>query len=287
MPPYTLFGVDNDYNNAKIVVLPIPYDSTTTYKAGARDGPHAIIDASRNMEFYSEELRGDVTELGIYTLDELFPNLNSAEETVNMIEKEVGNILDDKKIPLCIGGDHTIAVGAIRAVSKRNKDLSVIHFDAHSDARDTYAGSKYCHACIMARAREVCSSCLSVGVRSIDADSAVKYGKEIIYRKDMHNLTIDQIVNEIVNRTKERVYITIDVDVIDPSEMPSTGTPEPDGLRFGELTAILRGVLAKKKLLGLDFTELSPPAGNNLTAPNFLVAKLIYLTLGYAYYRRG
>lgn len=286
MPPYTLFGVENDYKNAKVVVLPIPYDSTTTYKSGARDGPHAIIDASRNMEFYSEELDGDVTELGICTLDELFPSVNSPEETVNMIEKEVSQILDDGKIPLCIGGDHTIAVGPIRAVAKRNKDFSVIHFDAHSDARDTYAGSKYCHACIMARAREVCGSCISVGVRSIDADSAKKVGKEIIYRKDMHDMTLKQVIDDIVKRTREKVYITIDVDVLDPSEMPSTGTPEPDGLRYYELTSILKGILSKKKLLGLDFTELSPPVGNNLTAPNFLVAKLIYTVLGYAYYNK-
>ncbi len=286
MPPYTLFGVENDYKKAKIVVLPVPYDSATTYKSGARDGPHAIIDASRNMEFYSEELGGDVTELGIFTTDEIFPSVNSPEETVNMIEKEVTNILDDGKIPVCIGGDHTVAIGPIRAVGKKNRDFSVIHFDAHSDARDTYAGSKYCHACIMARAREVCSSCVSVGVRSIDEESARKYSKEILYRKDMHAMSVKEIVDNILKRTKEKVYITIDVDVLDPSEMPSTGTPEPDGLRFYELTSILKGILAKKKLLGIDFNELSPPAGNNLTAPNFLVAKLIYMSLGYAYYRK-
>ncbi len=285
MPPYNLFGVENpDFKDAKIAVLPIPYDSTVTYKSGAREGPHAIIDASRNMELYSEELKGDTTSLGIYTLEELAPSSNSPEETVNMIQKEVSNILDAGKVPLVLGGEHTVAIGSIRAVAEREKNMSVLHFDAHSDHRDSYMFSRYNHACVMARAREACPSCFSVGIRSIDQEGAEKYGKDILYRKDMHNMNLDKVIETILERTKENIYLTIDLDVLDPREMPSVGTPEPDGLGFYELTYILKGVLAKRKLLGMDLNELCPIPG--MIAPNYLAAKLAYLTLGYAFLNR-
>ncbi len=284
MPPYNLFGIeDQNYANAKVVVLPVPYDSTTTYKSGARDGPHAIIDASRNLEFFSEELEDDMTRLGIFTLDELSPNLDSPEKTINSIELETSAIVDDGKLPLLIGGEHSIAIGSIRAISKKygRDNFSVLHFDAHSDSRDEYMGSRYCHACIMARAREVCNSCFSIGVRSTEEDGYRKHRDSTIYRKDMHTKSIEQVVEQLAERTKENVYITIDVDVLDPSIMPSTGTPEPDGLSFYEITSILRDLLAKKKLVGIDFNEFSPIGG--MVAPSFTVAKLIYLTLGYAF----
>ena len=285
MPPYNLFGIEEpDYKKAKVVALPIPYDSTTTYKSGARDGPHAIIDASRNLELYNEEYGREITEIGIFTLDELEPSLDSPEATVNRIERESGLILDDKKIPLLIGGEHSVAIGSIRAVAKRNKDFSVIHFDAHSDYRNEYAGSRYCHACIMARAREVCPSCYSVGVRSIDKESAAKHSKDIFYRKDMLGKTVNGISEKINKRTKDKVYITIDFDVLDSGEMPSVGTPEPNGLSFGELQGILKNILKEKQLLGIDFCELAPAPG--MIAPNFLAAKLIFVTLGHAFFQK-
>ena len=283
-PTYNLFGFKNpDYKTAKVVVLPVPYDAATTYKAGARDGPHAIIDASRNMEYYSEEVGADIMDEGfsIYTLEELQPNINSPEAMVKDVEKETARILGDGKVPMLLGGDHSIAIGSISALAKKRKDFSVLHFDAHSDSRDEYLGSRYCHACIMARARDLCDSCYSVGVRSIYAEGAEKFGNEILFRKDMHNMEIDEIVGKISKATKKNIYLTIDVDVLDPSEMPSTGTPEPDGLSFYEISAILRGVLQRKELLGVDFCELSPIGG--FTAPNYLVAKLAYLVLNYAF----
>ena len=284
MPPYNLFGIeDQNYEKAKVVVLPVPYDSTTTYKTGARDGPHAIIDASRNLEFFTEELEQDISKLGIYTTEELAPNLDSPEKTIDSIEKEVTLLLGDSKMPLLLGGEHSIAIGSIRAVSKKyKKNFSVLHFDAHSDSRDEYMGSKYCHACVMARAREVCNSCFSIGLRSTEEEGYRKHRNTTIYRKDMHNRSTDDIVDELVKNIAENVYISVDVDVMDPSFMPSTGTPEPDGLSFYELTSIIKGVLSKKKLVGADFSELSPIGG--FVAPNFTVAKLILLTLGYAYY---
>lgn len=284
MPPYNLFGIeDSTYEKAKVVVIPVPYDSTVTYKPGAREGPHAVINASRNIEFFSEELKQDVTKIGIYTTEELMPNLDSPEKTINLIEKEVGLILEASKMPLLIGGEHSIAIGSIRAAAKRyKKNLSVLHFDAHSDSREEYMGSRYCHACVMARAAEACDSCFSIGVRSTDEDGYKKCKDHTIYRNEMHEKSTEEIVNRLLSGTKENLYITIDMDVLDPGIMPSTGTPEPDGLSFHELTSILKGLLAKKKLVGLDFCEISPIGG--LDAPNYLVAKLIFLTLGYAFY---
>ncbi len=281
MSPYNLFGIEEqNYDTAKVAVLPVPHDSTSTYKVGSREGPHAIIEASRQVEFYNEELSRDISKIGIFTLDELAPNFDSPKKMVDSIAREVSLILEDSKLPLLIGGEHTIAVGAVQAVSKKYKDFSVLHFDAHSDSRDEYFGTKYCHACIMARIREMCKSCYSVGVRSTTEETAKKYASSTLYMKDMRSMTAKQIVEKILKNTKKNIYITIDLDVLDPSEMPSTGTPEPGGMHYNELKEVLKGVLEERDLIGIDFNELCPIPG--LTAPNFLAAKLIYATLGYA-----
>ncbi|HUC38515.1 MAG TPA: agmatinase [Candidatus Acidoferrum sp.] len=282
MPPYNLFGIeDQDYEKARVVVLPIPYDSTSTYKVGSREGPHAIIEASRQVEFYSEELNRDISKIGIFTLDELAPDFDSPKKMVDRIAREVSLILDDSKVPLLLGGEHTIAVGAVKAISKKHKDFSVLHFDAHSDSRDEYFGTKYCHACIMARIREMCKSCYSVGVRSTDEESARKHSASTLYMKDMRAMTTKQITDRILKNTKKNLYITIDLDVLDTSIMPSTGTPEPGGMLYNEIKEILKGVLKERNLIGIDFNELCPIPG--IVAPNFLAAKLIYTTLGYAF----
>ena len=287
MPQYTLFGIDNpSYKNAEVVVLPVPYDSTTSYKAGARDGPHAIIEASRNMELYSEELCCTISDLiSVRTEDELMPNVDSPEKTVEMIADEVSRIVADAKLPLILGGEHTVAIGGIRGVGRHTRDFTVLHFDAHADSRETFMGSRYSHACVIARAREVAKRCYSIGVRSIDADGARLYGGAILYRKEMRAMSVQQATERILEHCGEAVYLTLDADVLDPGEMPAVGTPEPDGLGFHELTQILKGVLAKRRLVGADFTELSPIPG--MHAPNYLIAKLIYLTLGYALIKRA
>ena len=284
MPPYNLFGLESqDYVSAKVVVLPVPYDSTASYKAGAREGPHAIIQASRNIELYSEELGTDISEIGIYTLDELEPDVNSAEGMVNRIEKEVSILLNDSKIPLLLGGDHSISIGAFRAVAKAEKDFSVLHFDAHSDSRNEYMGSRYSHACVAARARELAKNCYSVGVRSVDAEGAKSYRKEMLYMSDVAMLGVEKAVDPIIRNTSNNIYLTIDLDVLDPSIMPSVGTPEPGGMSFQTITGLLKSVLRKKRLLGLDITELCPIPG--VVAPDYTAAKLTYLLLGYAFYR--
>ncbi len=285
MPPYNLFGIEEqDYDTAKVVILPVPYDSTSTYKVGSREGPRAMIEASRHMELYDEELDEVISDkVGIFTLEELAPDFNSPEGMINRIAKEVGLILDDKKVPILLGGEHTIAIGAVRAIAKNTKDFSVLHIDAHADSRDEFFSTKYCHACVMARIREACQSCYSIGIRSIDKDSAEKYEKQILYMKDMDTMKTEQVVDIILKNTKKNLYITLDFDAIDPSEMPSTGTPEPDGICYSWLKQILKGVLKKRTLVGADFNELNPIPG--MVAPNVLAAKLIYNVIGYAFVR--
>lgn len=283
MPPYNLFGLEEqDYAKAKVVAVPMPYDSTTTYKSGTREGPHALIEASRNIELYSEETGSDISKIGIYTTEEIAPDLSSPENMVKRIESELNQIINDKKVPLLIGGEHTISLGALRPLVKLHggKEITFLHFDAHSDSRDSFMGSKYCHACVVARARELCDS-YSVGVRSIDEQSAQNNGDDILYMKDMHEGSTPDLVESIANNTKGNIYLSVDLDVLDPGEMPSVGTPEPDGMSFLHLKEVLKEVLRKKNVIGMDFVELNPIPG--FIAPNYLAAKLVYLSIGYAF----
>ena len=278
-PPYNLFGFEEqDYNAARIAVLPVPYDSTVSYRSGARNGPRAIIEASRGMELYSEELGIDVSKVGIYTLEELAPDFSSPESMVNRIKKEVDVILQDSKFPVLIGGEHTISLGAIKSIAGREKEFSVLQFDAHSDSRDEFMGAKVCHATVMARAREIAKGCFSVGVRSVDERSAGEHEKEILFMKDMGGMSAKEIAEAISKNTESSIYLTVDLDVLDPSEMPSVGTPEPDGMRFRELVDVVKELAKTKRFVGMDFTELSPIPG--LIAPDYLAAKLIYLAIG-------
>ncbi len=279
-PPFNLFGLECEYERSKIAVLPVPYEGTVSYMPGTGFGPRAIIDASRNIELYSEELKKDISKIGIYTLEEMLPNVSSPENMAKDVEREVDVILDEKKIPLILGGEHSISIGSVSAMAKHDKDFSVLHMDAHSDSRDTFMGSRYSHACVMRRLAEVPVDYYSVGVRSIDEEGD-RDNANILFRKDMHMMGLDEIAEQISKKLKEKVYLTFDFDVLDPGEMPSVGTPEPDGISFYETTYILRKVLESKKLIGMDFVELSPIHG--FVAPDFLAAKLIYNVIGYAF----
>ncbi|EET90252.1 MAG: agmatinase [Candidatus Micrarchaeales archaeon] len=280
-PPYNLFGLEaQNYENAKFAVLLIPYDSTVSYRTGAREGPHAIINASRNIELYSELLSRDFSDVGIFTLDEMMPNFDSPKKMVERVAKETGLVIDDRKVPILLGGEHTIAVGAVKAFADRGLDFSVLHFDAHSDSRDEFMGTKYSHACVMKRIGEMCSSHISVGVRSIDAKTASSNSNDILFMKDMHGMTAKQIAARISKSTKKNLYVTVDFDVFDPAEMPSVGTPEPDGMHFHDFMEVVGSVFPGKTIIGMDFTELCPIP--SVTAPDYFAAKLIYNSIGYA-----
>ncbi|MDE1873935.1 MAG: agmatinase [Candidatus Micrarchaeota archaeon] len=280
MPDYNLFGLEGQtYEKAKVAVLPVPYDSTVTYKSGTREGPQAIINASRNIELYSYELESDPSKIGIYTLPSMAPDVSSPENMVAGVKKEIGLILDDGKLPLMLGGEHTITLGALQALKERKKDLSIVQFDAHSDTRQELYGTRYMHATVMARAAELYPDLLQIGVRSVDAEYAAKLDKDrTLFIDDVRELGADGVVSRLLNSTKGSIYLTFDFDVLDPAEMPSVGTPEPNGMRFDEVLQIIRGIGEEKRLAGADFVELCPIP--YLHAPDFLAAKLIYLTLG-------
>ena len=189
-------------------------------------------------------------------------------------------MLDDKKVPLLLGGEHTITLGALQALKEKRKEVSVIQFDAHSDTRDEFFGGRYMHATVMARAKEIYPDVFQAGIRSTEPDFESKMNrKKVIFAEEVESLGVEKVISRIVASTKEKVYLTVDFDVLDSGEMPSVGTPEPGGLHFSEISQILKGVGAKKEIVGLDFVELCPIP--HLHAPDFLAAKLIYLTLGY------
>ena len=278
---HNLFGIDEqDYDAAKVAVLPVPYDATASYRTGARDGPDAIINASRNMELYSYELGKDISGIGIYTLPAMSPDVSSPENMIEGIKKEVGILLQDRKLPLLLGGEHTITLGALRAFKERNADFGVLCFDAHSDSRAELLGSRYMHGTVIARARELYPETFQVGLRSMDSAFATKADRQkALSQRELRGMGMRDAIEVIIDATPEKIYLTIDLDVLDPSEMPSVGTPEPDGLRFHELMQIIEELGQRKELVGLDVTELCPIP--YLHAPDYLAAKLIYLTLGY------
>ncbi len=264
--------------NSQIVIVPAPYDGTSTWLKGADKGPQAIIDASAHMELYDIETDSQVFLHGIYT-DKPVERVDSPEEMSAAVQKAVSAWIQKGKFPVLIGGEHSVSIGSIRAQAKFHDRLTVLQLDAHTDLRDEYEGSKFNHACVMAQARRQCPI-VQVGIRSMDAAERTTIEPErIFYAQDIHNnrTWIDRTVAAL----SEKVYITIDLDVFDPAIMPSTGTPEPGGLGWYDVCALLKAVAAQRKVVGFDVVELCPNKHNK--APDFLAAKLIYKLLSYVF----
>lgn len=267
-----------DYNASEIIIVPVPYDETSTWMRGADKGPDAILEASVNLEFYDIETGTEVHKRGIHTIEPL-PEKSSPEALVNAVSEKTSYLFREGKFPVIIGGNHSVSIGAIRASSEAYKDLSVLQLDAHADLRPEYEGSGLNHACVMARARES-AQIVQVGIRSMSADELqyadrgrIFYSHELRYDKSLYSKAIDKL--------SDNVYITIDLDVFDPSIMPSTGTPEPGGPEYYEIMHFLREVVAKKNIVGFDIVELCPSPVNK--APDFIAAKVIYQLLSYIF----
>ena len=260
------------YETAAIAILPVPYDGTSTWMKGADSGPEAILDASVNLEFYDIETDSEVYKKGIATLEPVLTN-SSPEAMADEVQHRMEAILTDGKFPVLIGGEHSVSIGAFRAVAKHYTNFSILQLDAHSDMRDEYEGSSHNHACVMARAKELTENITQVGIRS----SAIEEKKNI--RTDRifyaHLLKDDKDwMRKVSAQLGKQVYITIDLDVLDPAYMPSTGTPEPDGLTYREIINLLKIISMEHHIIGLDVVELCPHHENK--APDFLAAKLIY-----------
>jgi agmatinase len=267
-----------DYKDSEIVILPVPYDGTSTWIKGSDKGPGAIMEASVNLEFYDIETDSEAHKKGIHTLEPL-EEKRSPEALVKSVYDKMAFLLSEKKFPVVVGGNHTVSIGAINAIADFYKDLSILQMDAHSDLRQVYEGSRFNHACVMARAREV-SQLVQVGIRSMSAEESPTIEKERIFFA--HDLYYNKkLYNKAINKLTDNVYITIDLDVFDPSIMPSTGTPEPGGPDFMELMHFLRDVIYRKNVVGFDLVELCPSPSNK--TPDFIAAKIIYQLLSYRF----
>ena len=268
----------SSYDNASVVILPLPYDQTSTWIKGADRGPEAIIQASANMELYDIETDSQVYTKGVFT-DSPLQTALPPEGIDNLVYERITQLLKEGKFPVVVGGEHSVSIGAVRAHAQKTKDLTVLQLDAHVDLRDEYDGSKFNHACVMARVKEICPA-VQVGIRSMDASEkkSIDYDKTF-FAKDI--LDTANWIDKVISLLSENVYVTIDLDVFDPSIMPSTGTPEPGGLGWYQVLALLKNLCSAKNVVGFDVVELCPNENNK--APDFLAAKLIYKFLSYKF----
>ncbi len=275
-------GIDPEYatlEKAALVVVPVPYDLTTTYQGGARKGPAAIIEASGNMELYDEELNREVYKSGIHTLSPLEAVAAGPEGMLERVEEAVSGILELGKIPVMLGGEHSITLGAVRAARKRYPKLSVLHLDAHADMREAYQGTPFSHACIGRRMKELCPV-VQVGIRSMSVEEAAFIRKEKVPVYSAAAIRKDRTwVGKVVRQLSRDVFISVDLDALDPSVMPATGTPEPGGLTWHDVLDVIREVCRKRHIVGFDIVELAPIPG--MVAPDFLAARLAYRMMGY------
>ena len=265
---------------SKIVILPVPFDGTSTWLKGADKGPEAIISASSNLETYDIETNFEVYNEGIYTADPVREK-SSPEILAKKVEKATEKYIQKGKFVALLGGEHSVSIGSIKAHARHFQNLSVLQLDAHSDLRQEYMGSKYNHACVMARAREICPV-VQVGIRSIDASERKFIDKKrVFFAEKIYNRKNWQ--KEVVKKLSSRVYVTIDLDVFDPGILPSTGTPEPGGLGWYQVLELLREVSRKKEIVGFDVVELCPNKYDK--SSDFLTAKLVYKVLSYKFKR--
>lgn len=271
----------SSWNDSRAVIIPVPYDLTSTYVSGSRRGPGAIIDASMNMEQFDEELRLETFRAGIHTQDAIEPTAASPEGMIAAVERAVGLVVSAGKLPVMLGGEHSITVGALRALKKRHRKLSILQLDAHADLRDSYQGTPLSHACAGRRASEM-GKLVQAGIRSLSApEERFRAGSSVTTFFAADIAAGHARPQEIVAELGEDLYITVDLDALDPAYMPATGTPEPGGLDWYQMIGILRAACEGRRVIGFDVVELCPIPG--AVAPDFLAAKLVYRLLGYIF----
>ena len=285
LQPYAFGGTTSatTFDDADVVLLPIPLDRTTSYVPGTRYAPREILQASTQTELWDEELEADLSAVTLATLPEMELPYADQMRSIAEIERVAHEILARGKFLIALGGEHSITPPLVKASAARYSGLSVLQIDAHADLRESYLGSRHSHACAMRRSLEF-ARCTQVGVRSIsqaEATAVPGLPTTIFYDTTMRRdpAWIDRVVESLA----ERVYITIDCDGLDPAVMPAVGTPEPGGLSWHELLAVLRATFARRKVVGADIVELCPIPG--MVAPNMVVARLVYKLIGYRTYR--
>jgi agmatinase len=280
--PMNFGGLEDEFaalERAHAVVLPVPYDFSTTYQSGTRWGPRAILSASQNMELWDEEL-GPTYRTGIHTLPEVEPTAEGPDAMADRVEQATSWILDQGKLPVVLGGEHSITAGTVRAALRKFPKLSVLQLDAHADMRDRYLDSKYSHACVMRRVREIAPAA-SVGIRSFSEEEAQQLRMRPVPMWSPRQFrALQGDWTPILAALSDEVFVTFDLDALDPGILPGTGTPEPGGLDWYEAVDLLARVASKKRIIGFDVVELSPIAGQ--VASDFLAARLTYRMIGLA-----
>ncbi len=286
--PFNFGGIESEYSEygkAKIVFIPVPYDLTATYISGARNGPKAIIDASNHMELYDEEIGIETYRVGISTREPLDVTNKNPEDMLDMVSKAVSSEIDSQKYQVVVGGEHSISLGVVKELVKKYPNLSVLQLDAHADLRNSYDGTPYNHACVGRRISEMCPL-VQVGVRSISKEEVeFKKSSKVVTISDYEVKQEQEWYEKALDNLTDDVYLTIDLDVLDPAIMPSVGTPEPGGLNWHETIRFLRMISKEKRIVSFDLVELTPQSGN--VAPDFLAAKLMYRIMGYVAESKG
>lgn len=289
--PHTFMGLDeagSDFERARVVILPVPYEATTSFGAGAGAGPAAIVESSRYIELYDQELDHEPADVGIATLPALSLTGAGPEEAIAELRSAYDAVLDAApgKLIIALGGEHSISSAPILAwadrLEEQDRRLSVLQIDAHTDLRPEYEGSPYSHASVMARVQDRVEI-VAVGIRAMTSEEMALVRRadniHVFLADDIHG--DDAWIDDVMARLGEDVYITFDVDGFDPALVPATGTPEPGGLQWYPVMKLLRRVFSERQVHGVDVVELAPIPG--LSAPDFLVAKLIYKMIGYRF----
>ena len=272
------------FKKSKVVIMQVPYEKTVTYKKGTVNGPAAIIEASKKMELFDEELNQETYKIGMHTMDPLDVKNLKPEDMVDKVYQATQELLKANKFPVTLGGEHSLSIGSLRAFKETYPNISVLQLDAHYDLRDEYFGSKFNHGCVARRISELCPL-VQTGTRSLskeEKDFLTNQANGRIKTINVYDILEMPLWKDVIsNSLSESVYITIDLDVFDPSLMPSVGTPEPGGIGWYETLDLLREVSKDKKIVGFDVVELCPI--KDQVAPDFLAAKLIYRLLGYIF----
>jgi len=281
-------GLDRRHSTpatARYAVLPVPYEGTSTYKLGTAAGPAAILDASQQVELFDEELHGEFISPGITTCPPV-PPADTPAGQMRRVRDVAGPLVGAGAFLLALGGEHSITAPLVAACAEVHPDLSVLQIDAHADLRDRYGGSKHSHACVMRRVLETTGRIAQVGVRSYSREEFLSRGKEISNLITPETVSGDpHWIDRTLSLLSETVYVTIDIDGLDPSIAPGVGTPEPGGLTWQQVTALLRRLCACREVVAADVVEVRPIPPNHVT--EFVAARLAYKIIAYTQRRAG
>lgn len=271
------------FDDSEALILPVPFERTTSYVHGTRNGPRELLVASAQVELWDEELGVDLHARGMYTMPAVDLSAVALGDAMAELRRVAGGLFETGKFIVVLGGEHSITSAVVAAAAERHTGLSVLQIDAHADLRDSYLGEQHSHACAMRRTLEF-APVVQVGIRNISAEEVADLPSlrtTIFYDWNMRDDA--GWMDRAIDALSDTVYITIDLDGIEPGTMPAVGTPEPGGLSWRELTTLLRKVIAKRRVVGCDVVELCPIPG--IASPNFIAAKLVYKILTYQFAR--